>query len=48
MYVLMDGWYDEWKVMGVTSSEEEAQAWRESGRERDYYGPFESGMPNGA
>lgn len=44
MYVLMDGWYDDWKVCGITSDEAQAIAWRDSGRERDFYGPFEDGV----
>ncbi|MEU0245142.1 hypothetical protein ABZ192_12555 [Streptomyces sp. NPDC006235] len=44
MYVLTDGWYSDMDIKGVVHTEEEARAWGDSGRERDYYGPFEPGQ----
>jgi hypothetical protein len=47
MYVLTEGWYSDMDVKGVVRTLGEAEAWYDSGIERDYYGPFEPGIPEG-
>jgi hypothetical protein len=46
MYVLTEGWYDMCTVKGVVATEAEAREWELGDyNERDYYGPFEPGIP---
>jgi hypothetical protein len=45
VYVLTEGWYDMCTIKGVVATEAEAQAWESGDSERDYYGPFEPGIP---
>lgn len=46
MYVLTDGWYADKVIVGVTGDYEEALEWTNSGRQRDFDGPFNDGIPS--
>lgn len=44
-YVLTEGWYDECTVKGVTQDYQMAHLWAESGKYREWCGPFADEFP---